>query len=142
MTKKKENKRSKAKYPALKPEFNLKTRQELIDYDYLDKLNDDEKAWLNKFTLEYTNASFEKEDPKRKGKRRKLKNLHKTKKLRKKAYDANNARNRDILTRSKAQGTAHYLDDVVKTEEELHELLEEQQRHLKELFNSDDDSTN
>lgn len=126
MAKKKEiSKRSKTKYPNLNPTYNLKTRQDLIDYDYIDKLNDEEKAFLDKFTKEYTNASFEKEDPKRKGKRRKLKNLHKTKKLRKKSYDANNARNRDILTRSKAQGTAYYLEDIIKNEEELHDKLKE-----------------
>jgi hypothetical protein len=130
---KKKNKRTRQKYPNLNPQYNLKTRQELIDYDYIDKLNDAEKAFLDKFTAEYTNASFEKEDPFKKGKRRKLKNLHKTKKLRKKAYDANNARNRDILTRAKAQGTAHYLDDVIKNEEDMHE-------RLKQLFNSEDDN--
>lgn len=115
--KKRPNRRSKQKYPALNPRFNLKTRTDLIDYDYLDKLSDKEKEWLNKFSEEYINASFDK------------KSLHKTKALRKDCYDRNNSRNRDILTRSKASGQSLYLEDLEDTEEpesgdELNKLVD------------------
>lgn len=113
------------KYPALNPSYNLRTRTDLIDYDYIDKLNDEEKAFLNKFTNEFIGASFDKEDPKKKGKRRKFKNLHKTAELVKSCYDANNSRNRDVLTRAKAMGKALYIEDVVTNESELNELLRE-----------------
>lgn len=96
---KKRSRRSREKYPALKKDLNLKTRYELIDYDYLDKLGPDELEWLNKFTSEYTNADF-----------RHTKPLHKTKKRRKECYSANNARNRCIFTRNKACGQLEYLD--------------------------------
>lgn len=89
--KKKKNRRSNTKYPALNPGLNLKTRKDLIDYDYLDKLSEKEKDWLNRFTEEYTNARFD----------------HKGKKIQKQtkdSYDRNNSRNRDILTRIKAEG--------------------------------------
>jgi hypothetical protein len=95
----------------------------LLDFDYLDQLNDEEKAWLNKFAGEFIGASFEKEDKKRPGKRRKFKNLHKTPEQVKSCYDANNSRNRDVLTRAKAMGKAVYIDDIVTNESELNDLL-------------------
>jgi hypothetical protein len=104
---KKKTKRSRVKYSALDPTVNLKTRYELIaDYDYLDKLNDQEKAWLNKFTKEYVNADL---DTKKAGK-----NLHRTKSLRKDCYDRNNARNRCVWTKCKASGNFASLEDVPK----------------------------
>ena len=99
------NKRSRTKYPALKPELNLKTRYELIDYDYVDKLSEEEKAWLNKFTEEYVNASLNTEDLD--------KNLHNTEELKKDCYRRNNARNRDILTKAKASGNHISTDEML-----------------------------
>src|ERR1035437_5610307 len=102
--KKAKTRRLQTKYPNLKPGYNLKSRQELLDFDYLDQLN-------------------EKEDKKRPGKRRKFKNLHKTPEQVKSCYDANNSRNRDVLTRAKAMGKAVYIDDIVTNESELNDLL-------------------
>lgn len=100
------NRRNQTKYPALKPELNLKTRKEEISdlHSYMHKLNEKEKAWLNKFAEEYINASF---GPKP---------LHKTKALRKACYDSNNARNRDILTIAKATGKINSYDYSVLSE--------------------------
>lgn len=47
-----------SKYPALNPSKNLKQRKNLIDYDYLGKLSEEELQWLNDFTEEYTNSGF------------------------------------------------------------------------------------
>lgn len=78
----------------------------MIDYDYLDKLTEKEKAWLNKFTHEYTNA----------GKlNKKHKPLHKTPEQKKDCYDRNNARNRCELTRQKASIGIKYLEDYRNT---------------------------
>ena len=88
MTKKKTQK----KYPRLEKNKNLKIRQELIDYDYISKLTDKEKEWLNRFTTEYTCGTFEKDSS---GKYSK-KNLHKTSEQRKECYTRNNRRNDDI----------------------------------------------
>lgn len=119
-----ESNRTKKKWPNLDPQFNLKTRQEALDFDYVHKLSDEEKDYLNKFAGEFINASFEKEPPKKKGKRRKLKNLHKTEKLRKSCYDSNNARNRDIISRAKASGQFCYLEDIINNEEDLNFYLQ------------------
>lgn len=100
--KKKENRRSENKFASLRPELNLKSRTELLDYDYLHKLTDVEKTWLAKFTEEYVNANIPKDKPR----------LHKTKKLKKDCYDRNNSRNRDIYTKSKAGGKLMYLEEM------------------------------
>lgn len=97
-------KRSKTKYPGLRPELNLKTRYELIDYDYVHKLSEEEKKWLNKFTEEYVNASLDSVNLKN--------NLHNTDELKKDCYRRNNARNRDILTRAKASGNCVNIDEL------------------------------
>jgi hypothetical protein len=91
---KKQNRRSQVKYPALDPKFNLKTRSDLIEADYIDQLSEEEKDWLNRFNEEYVNANF--------GHKGKL--IQRRKAYRKDSYDRNNARNRDILTREHAMG--------------------------------------
>lgn len=101
-------------YPALKKQYNLKSRQELIDYDYIDQLNHEEKEWLNKFTEEWANAKLSK-DP--------SKNLHKTKKLRKECYDRNNARNRCMLTRANAAGISDELSEKEPDKKNIEENL-------------------
>ena len=103
---KKQTKRSRAKYPALKPELNLKTRyEEIADVaEYADTLPEDAKEWLNKFMNEYTNDVLDRKNLK--------KNLHNTKKLKQDCDARNNARNRDLYTRMKASGTTVYIEDL------------------------------
>lgn len=93
MTKKKTN-RSSRKYPALDTKTNLKIRNDLYDFDYLNQLTDKEKEWLNNFSEEYNGADF----------RHNGKTLHKTKKLKSDCYNRNNARNRCVYGKAKAQG--------------------------------------
>jgi hypothetical protein len=83
---KKTTKRSKAKYPNLEPRLNSRVRQELIEVDYLHKLNEDELEWLNKFNGEYVNASFNRDGS----------DIDSSDAGRKASYDRNNARNRDL----------------------------------------------
>lgn len=92
--KRNKTRRDKANFPDLDPKYNLRSRLDLLDQDYLDKLTPKELQWLNQFNKEYISASLNKENPR--------KNLHKNKKLRKDCYDRNNSRNRDILTKAKA----------------------------------------
>ena len=81
----------------------MKSRtEEIQDIDYLHKLNDKEKAWLNNFMEEYVNANMQHEGKK----------FHKTKKSRKKVYDKNNARNRDAFTQSKIRNNLNYYDTI------------------------------
>jgi hypothetical protein len=83
--------------------MNLKIRQEEIEVDYLDKLNDKEKAWLNQFNKEFVLASFKKEDKKDRLHpvvyvTKKVKTTGKKKKIdvyKKDCEDRNNSRNRD-----------------------------------------------
>jgi hypothetical protein len=101
--KKKKTKRGMTKYPNLNPELQLKTRFELYDQDYIDKLSEKEKAWLDKFMGEWANAALDVNNLNR--------NLHNTKELKKDCQDRNNARNRCILTRAKATGIIDYIEE-------------------------------
>ena len=93
-SKKKKTKRSEAKYPALNSNFMPKVRQEYFDLDYLHKLSDKEKEWMNKFMNEELNASFKNDGT----------DLNKTKEEKRKAYSKNNSRNRCLYGITKANG--------------------------------------
>lgn len=110
----KKTKRSQSLYPNLIPSLNLKVRQELLDYDYVDKLSPQEKEWLNKFSGEYVGASFGKKDEA--GEYPKT-NIHKEQEQRKDCYDRNNWRNNDVYSISKSS-------DMLKDEEKLSTHLE------------------
>jgi hypothetical protein len=100
--KKKATRRSRAKYPALRPKLNTRIRfEELSDFDYFHKLNDSEKEFMNKFLEEYINASVKDKSPAEK----------------KEAFDRNNARNRDVFIREKAIGQLMYFDDINDSQE-------------------------
>lgn len=116
---KKSNRRSKVKYPALDPKYNLKSRGDLLECDYLDQLSEKDKEWLNSFNEEYVNANFS----------HKGTTIQKTKAYRKDSYDRNNARNRDILTREHAMGHNVQLDDNVSFNPEK-EIVEKMDREI------------
>lgn len=131
----KKTKRGSTEHPALEPSLNLRSRFELIEIDYKEKLSKKNKDWLNKFNEEYVNASLDSKNLSR--------NLHNTDKLKKDCYNRNNARNRDILNRGKASGTLNYLEDLnredrltLSPEDIL--LLEE----MEKLSESGDDTDN
>ena len=83
------NARQKTKYPALDTNYVLKIRRDLVDYDYIDKLSEKEKEFLNSFTEEWTGGYF------RHGK----KQVHPDD-LKKDCYSRNNARNRCVYSRA------------------------------------------
>jgi hypothetical protein len=115
---KKKTKRSVTKNPNLTKNLYSKIKQQFFDIDYIDKLSDKEKEWLNHFMGEYLNANL------KEGKKK----LHRTKALKKDCFDRNNARNRDIYGRSRVGGKLDSLDEqlIAKLEEEhLDEEFEE-----------------
>lgn len=82
------------------PRFNSKIKQEYLDYDYVNKLNDEEKDFLAAFTSEYLNADFQ----------HPLKRvIKKTKKNTKRSYDSNNARNRCMYSNNRAKGNLNMV---------------------------------
>ena len=133
MEKQKNNRRARTPYSALNPQLNLRSRFELIDYDYLDKLTKEEKTWLNKFTEEYTNAKLDVVDL--------TKNLHNTQVLKKDCFDRNNARNRDILTRTKAAGETVYLEDIKGNEAKVRDFLGKERDDFDDSSNDTNDDT-
>lgn len=78
--------RDRVKHAALKKPYTTRVRQEYLDYDYLDQLNEEELTWLNQFTEEYLNGSFKKDGT----------DIQEYEKYGKDANDRNNARNRCI----------------------------------------------
>lgn len=100
---KKKTKRSRSKYPGLDPKLNRINLRDAIDYDYIDKLSDKEKDFLNRFSVEYYSADFSGD-----------RTLIKGKKARRKIYKANNDRNQD---------TTAYLGNFQKlgSYEDLHD---------------------
>ena len=112
MTKKKKTRRNQAKHPELERKYALKSRQDSIETEYVDgvcdsdgnqvirALNEEEKDWLNQFYKETVSAN--------------LKNavFYTTKEEKRRLYGENNARNRCIYTRSKAQGALIDLENV------------------------------
>jgi len=99
---KKISRRSRAKNPALEPKFTLKSRLELLDYDYLDKLSEKDLAWLNKFTDEELGASFSDNNKE---------NLNKTDEEKRIIYTRNNKRNNDVMTHKKTRKMLDYVSD-------------------------------
>lgn len=64
-----------------------KKARDMNDMDYIDKLNDHEKQWLDKFAREYYQATFSKTEP----------NKHPDS-MKRACYQANNERGRDMWT--------------------------------------------
>lgn len=62
--------------------------REMTDFDYVHKLSEEEADWLEKFANEYYSANFSK-----------ISNFHVTDEQRRKCYNANNARQRDLWNR-------------------------------------------
>lgn len=82
---------------------SVKNRNEFNDYDYLHKLNKDEKDWLFRFHREYLNADF-----KHAGEL-----IHKTRSLRLECYTMNNKRNADIYSNARGVLKLEFLGDKV-----------------------------
>lgn len=100
-TTKGKNRRSRKKYPALEKTYNLKSRSELIDFDYIHKLNDDEKKFLNDFVEGWVNGN-----PLKEGTNELFTELY----HRRECYAMNYARYNDILTQAKVNGRVVEMD--------------------------------
>lgn len=90
--------------------------QELLDFDYLDKLSDKDKIYLSKFCTEFYSADFRGEKP-----------LHKSKKKKREIYNNNNARNRDTTALLGAYKMLDGLDkapSISENTEALDELVD------------------
>lgn len=101
---KKNTRRSSKKYPYLNRNENLLIRQSYMDMDYIDKLNDKEKAFMNQFLKEELNANIgSKEKPTGK--------FNKTQKDRKRVFRNNNARNRCLYGRKSITTELDHIGD-------------------------------
>ena len=104
---KKENKNLKT----LQKKSTKLIRQEYLDYDYLDKLSQEELEWLADFNAEYLNANVGKQSEAKKNR------FHTTPELVKDCTDRNNHRNACIYGRAKAHNNLIELDIYEQIEE-------------------------
>lgn len=117
-SKKKVNRRSSVKNASLMKSYNTRIRQEYIDLDYLDKLDDTKKncklpdgtkvtelEYMAIFMKEWNSGGVSKQSDAKKNK------LHRTAKDVKNCTDRTNARNRDQYSRAKAQNLVHKIED-------------------------------
>jgi len=131
--------KSKDKYPGLTKNGDIKVRHELYEIDYVHKLNPKEKEWLNNFNLEYISGEFNHPGERLHKERtvhRKVKSTGKYRKFdlgKKEINDANNARNRDAFSITKANKILHGEKKMMneqeknvnmKTEDSLIRLLD------------------
>lgn len=124
--------RKRYKYPALEKSQNLLTRQDELDdilsysKDVPDQMTEviladgttkmmNPKEWLNRFVEEEVHADFQHGGQ----------ILNRSKKDKKRVYNKNNARNRCIYTKEKAQGKLEYVEKYEDFEEALQNEVEE-----------------
>ncbi len=98
-------KRSKERYPSFNTARQVANRREQLEFDYLDKLNPEERAWLNQFQEEEVITNFSK--PPKFNKKQDEQRL---------LYRKNNARNRDVYGKAKVTHTLDYLGDATNLE--------------------------
>lgn len=123
------NARKNKKYPALDPKYNPKIRHDNMDADYLHLLNDEQKAWYNKFMEEENNASFNHDDDL---------NLNKTKEEKRVVYGKNNARQRCVYSNMKAAGRLILTNNVTSLVESEREIDENYEDYLIEVIDERD----
>lgn len=107
---KKRRLKKKVRYKSLLPQHNTKVRKELLDADYLHKLDPEALKFYAQFTDEYVGGAIEKN----KNGSVKSGHLHNTKKLAKECYDSNNRRNVDIYSVTKANHLMNNIDDEIE----------------------------
>lgn len=138
---KKKTRRSQAKYPALDPKLNLKTRSDILDFDYIDKLpetwtdpktgrkwtNDELKQYLNDFSKEYALASFDKK-----------KRVHKKKIVENEKNKDLNVIKKKILPHLKKINVLISDSNIkIKTKYSLKKALSQFKKRLKRIFKED-----
>jgi hypothetical protein len=116
----------------LRQSVHPKSRWELIDQDYVNKLSAEEKKWLSDFNEEYVGASFNHSGT----------ILHKTKEEKLDCYRRNNSRNRDTVSLFRTTGWTDNWEEAVENrqdpnpgsqEDTMIELLDRKARNSKQL---------
>lgn len=112
-------------YPRLDKTKSTRARKDLLDYDYLGKLNAEELKFLNQFTDEYYCANFSGET------------IH-PREYKKDCEKRNNDRNNDLLTVKEITGGVNYnnfptqLDELLEGSKEAATSREEVMEEIEE----------
>lgn len=103
----------------LHPKHARKANRDFIDFDYVSRLSEDEKLWLNQFSHEFYQARFLND----------TKNLHDDQESQRACYGANNARNRDIWnkqTKSRVPPPSHFGSRLDLIEDAIIDRIDEE----------------
>lgn len=116
----KKNKKSRIKHVGLIKKYYPRTKRDLVDFDYIEKLSEAEKQWLSSFMEEYAKAHLNHPENK----------IHK-KKYAKSIFAANNARNRDVWGKfNKVDTYTQSIFDVL----EYQQLKNSEMHNFEEIF--------
>jgi hypothetical protein len=102
--KKTTTRRRRASFPGLTKQFFSRIKQEYHDIDYVEQLTEKQKDFLSRFMDEWLGAKLNNEG----------KVFHKSKKMRRKCFNMNNSRNRDIYSIAKARGNIRYYPNLLE----------------------------
>jgi hypothetical protein len=110
--------RNKVKYPGFSKKYTTRIRQEYLDIDYVDQLNEAERAWMNKFIEEELNTQFQNDGT----------DFNQTKQERKKIYDRNNKQNSDLYGNLKNKGNKFGSKKLLNYDNVIEHVEDEFQR--------------
>jgi len=113
--KKTTTKREKTNLRGLDKQLFSRIKQEYHDLDYINKLSDKEKQWMSDFMGEWLGANLNDSEKK----------MHVSRKRRKQVYDMNNARNRDIMSNTRAGNVLDSYDGEIRSADEVDPSLAE-----------------
>jgi hypothetical protein len=105
---KKRTRYNKQKYASFNTKYQVGVRRELLgDIDYVDKLSEEEKDWLNRFLQETVVTNFNHGGE----------NIITDPDEKRKLYSENNKRNKDVYALAKAKGALYYNNAGVSEKE-------------------------
>lgn len=130
-SKKKPSKYTTQKYASFNTKYQVGVRRELLDdIDYIDKLSDEEKDYLNRFLQETVVANFNHGGE----------NIIKDTKTRREIYRENNRRNKDVYSLGKSNGSLFYTSKQNESSNpslvEDIKLRAEEQDDMENLYNT------
>lgn len=126
-----QSKYNKQKYASFNVNYQVGVRKELLnDIDYVDKLSEEEKDWLNRFLQETVVANFHHGGE----------TIIDDKEERRKIYRENNKRNVDVYSLNKSRGSLYFTPKFQDSDEDMGvgniNVGKQQKGDMEDLYNT------